>query len=514
MTLGALAQEAVARSADRPFFIPLPGPGGGPTPSPERYSEFFGRVQALAGGLLGLGLGPGDRLGVVLANCPELVDLWFAAGLTGVVIVPLNPSLTADERSRLLDYAEVAFVVDGTDRGRDASARRPDSVMVTPARGRAPTPFNELYAATSLGRAPVTMAGDPLAILFTSGTTGDPRACVLTHQSIVAPAREFLSWMQVVPSDRFFACLPLFHLAGIAFATAAVAAGAALCVVDRFSGSRFWDQVAESGATIGRYLGEMLAVLCQQPLDCPAPRHRLRALYGGGATRRVAEEFERRFGVRVVEGYGLTETNTVLRNELGRSTPGSIGRTLPYCDVRIANGLGEEQPCGQVGEIQARRNAVMMTGYFRSPAATASAFQGDWYRTGDLGLRDEDGNFYLVGREKDVIRRRGENIAAREIEEVIDAHPAVRGSAVIAVADELGGEEGKAFIVVFPGAALAIGELRAWCSASLAGFKLPKYVELCPELPRTSTNKVDKRILRQRSTLGGECFELTASVTA
>jgi len=210
----------------------------------------------------------------------------------------------------------------------------------------------------------------------------------------------------------------------------------------------------------------------------------------------VASAFQRRFGVPVVEGYGLTETNTVLCNELARNRLGSIGCTLPNCEVRVADEDGVERADGEVGEIQVRRNPVIMREYLEEPELTAEAFAGEWLRTGDLGRRDADGHFYFAGRIKDVIRRRGEMISAPEVEEILNRHPGVAMSAVIPAPGALGSEEVKAFVVPSTETIASVGELATWCGRFLADFKVPTLVELRDSLPCTATNKVNKALLR------------------
>jgi crotonobetaine/carnitine-CoA ligase len=352
---------------------------------------------------------------------------------------------------------------------------------------------------------------DPLTILQSSGTTGQPKLAAMTHTSYVLPAQEFVRWMDAAPEDRFLGCLPLFHMAGQAFAASAVAAGASLALVSRFSAHHFWEQVRAQRITLARHLGEMLALLCRLPEHPDDHRHSLRAVYGGGARPDVAEEFEHRFGVPVVEGYGLTETNTVLRNELRQRRRGSIGRPLPYGEVRIADEQGNALPPRQIGEIQVRRNPVMTPGYLGPPELTAASIVGDWFRTGDLGYQDEQGYFYFAGRQKDLIRRRGENIYPGSIEKVLDRHPAVEASAVIGVPDEVGGEEMKAYLVCRPGSCLEPEDLVAWCRPWLADFEIPRYIEICTELPRTATNKINKSVLRLVGLANGPCYDRRAS---
>lgn len=505
-SLDALLRRAAERWGDEPFLVGgLPSPGGtalavddvldcAPT---ETYAAFDRRVDGLAAGLASRGAVAGSLVAAVLTSPRDLVWTWFAMARLGAVLLPINPALTTFEMRAILQMARpVAVLADGG-----------TSEAASAALGR------QAWIVDAVDHPGAAVDGRPsgdtaLTVLCTSGTTGRPKGCVLTHASYTLPAEDFVRWMEVTGQDRFFNCLPLFHLAGQAFVAAAVCSGASVVMARRFSGSRFWEQVAGSGATLFRHLGEMLAVLCAQPSRPVERAHRLRAVYGGGAGAAVAERFERRFGVRVVEGYGLTETNTVLRNELRSPRAGSIGRAAPYAQVRIADDAGVERAPSEIGQIQVRRNPAMTTGYLRDPEATAESFVGAWYRTGDLGWRDQDGYYYFAGRTKDVIRRRGENIRACEIEEVLHGHPAVAVAAVIGVPDGVGGEDCKAFVVAAPAATISVDGLVRWCRSSLAGYKIPRHFEICDQLPRTPTNKVDKSRLRAVGTLGGLSVDL------
>lgn len=507
-SLDHLLRDAVRRWGSRPFLVPgaPPQTGDDPRSHPRlvddgpllAYADFDRRVDAVAGGLSDQGVIRGSVVSAILADPRDLLHVWFATARLGAVFMPLNPALTPAEVATVTARTPVAVFITGDETSSGAvSGLKPVAVA------------SLLEPGAKQQKVSMAAASDPLSILWTSGTTGAPKGCLLTHESYVRPAEEFRRWMDTNPDDRFFACLPLFHLAGQAFVAAAVASGASVVLVSRFSGSRFWDQVTVSGATMFRHLGEMLAVLCRQPPHPEERSHRLRAAYGGGASQRVARTFYERFGVRVVEGYGLTETNTVLRNELSRAKPGSIGRPTPYAEVRVAGEDGRELGPGEIGEIQVRRGSVTMIGYIGDPEATDRAFVDGWYRTGDLGWRDADEHFYFVGRTKDIVRRRGENIVAVEVEEVLNRNPAVAASAVVPVPADDGGEECKAFVV--QSKATTVDELVAWCRSSLAGFKVPRFFEICDELPRTPTNKVDKWELRALGTLGGQCHEVLLS---
>ncbi len=506
-TLGDLLAETAAEFGEAPVLAdyttsmkPVVSGAAGDAPPVVRdqtFEELDGQVDRLARGLIECGLGHGDRIGVVLPNCAELLRLWFAVARAGGVLVPLDPRLTFHERDSLLHHAGVSLLVASPRHLSEHADRRRLRSCVSVGGELAGANSIDALTGTDGARPAVRVnSEDPLAVLYTSGTSGRPKGCLLSHDSFVVPARLFCDRLQVTRADRFLVCLPLFHMAGQSFATAAIAGGATIALVDRFRASQFWRQVLDTRATLARHLGEMLALLIQREPQLEDRRHALRAVYGGGASRSVASAFQRRFGVPVVEGYGLTETNTVLCNELAQNRLGSIGCTLPNCEVRVADEDGVERADGEVGEIQVRRNPVIMREYLEEPELTAEAFAGEWLRTGDLGRRDADGHFYFAGRIKDVIRRRGEMISAPEVEEILNRHPGVAMSAVIPAPGALGSEEVKAFVVPSTETIASVGELATWCGRFLADFKVPTLVELRDSLPCTATNKVNKALLR------------------
>ncbi|HEX4954548.1 MAG TPA: AMP-binding protein [Thermoanaerobaculia bacterium] len=500
LNLADLLDRSLERFEQRPFL--LGGPAG------RTFGEIGSEVDRLAGSLAELGVGAGSRVAVLLPSRPEMLTLWLALARLGAAMVPMHPDSTLPEVRVLLARAGACGLV--TDQAHGSALEEAAALPWRAVIDGEPPP-QALSWSQLVGGVPRSLArpapGQLVSLLFTSGTTGAPKGVRMTHSSFVLPALAFGRFMAVTPEDRFFGCLPLFHLAGQAFAASALAAGASIAVVERFRGSDFWRQVAETRATLVRYIGEMLAVLCKHSPVPGEREHTLRAVYGGGARPDVAEEFSRRFAVPVVEGYGLTETSTVLCNSLALGRRGSIGRALEHARVRIADDLGRSLPAGEVGEIQVERNAAMMDGYEGDPALTASVFVGDWFRTGDSGYGDEEGWFYFLGRDKDVVRRRGENVAASEVEGVLARHPAVALAAVVGVADDLGGEEIKAYLVLRPGWQVSATQLRSWCADSLAPFKVPRFLELCEELPMTPTHKVRKKELKVRGPLLGAWFD-------
>lgn len=465
MTLGELFDEAVARFGDRPVLL-------GPDVS---YVDYAARVDGCAHALRSRGVGRGDAVAAVLPNSPVLLTLWLAVAKLGAVFVPLNPVLRDAELHPLLAHSGAVLVV--TDR---------------PGLGRTIGP-GELDVTAPAAPAAHVDPDDPLCLLYTSGTTGAPKGCVLSHTSYTAPAPAFVLRLGLDEHDRLLACLPLFHMAGQSFAVSALRAGASIGVVPKFSASGFWDQVARFDATVFRHLGEMLTLVLRSPVQ--PPEHRLRLVYGGGARPEVAREFTERFGTTVVEGYGMSETNTVLCGDPFDPRPGSLGTPLPPAQVRV------DAPVGEIGEIQVR-GPGLMKGYHRDPARTRAAFASSWLRTGDLGWMDDDAHVHFTARRTDVIRRRGENVDPGEIEEALAEHPDVLLAAVVGVPGELADEDVAAFVVPLPGARLAAPDVRTWCRTRLAPFKVPSHVHVVDRLPMTPTSKINRSLLREAGAHG------------
>jgi acyl-CoA synthetase (AMP-forming)/AMP-acid ligase II len=412
----------------------------------------------------------------VLPHGADLLVLWLATARVGGVFVPVNPALTAPERATIVHHVQPRLIVADA----DPDAARWDGGHPRIERGW-------LTAVEPADEAPPSTVdpGDPVTVLYTSGTTGLPKGCLLSHRTYTAPAPGFVDRIGLCAEDRLLACLPLFHMAGQSFAVSGIAAGAHIAIVRRFSASRFWQQAVDTGATVFRYLGEMLPLLLRQQSG-PAPAgHRLRLGYGGGARPAVRAAFERRFGIAIVEGYGLSETNTVL---CGPGGQGSLGMPLPPAEVRV------DAPPGEIGELQVRGPALML-GYHRDPERTAATRTGEWQRTGDLGRAHPDGSFSFVARRSDLIRRRGEHVDPAEVEEALTAYQGVAAAAVIAAAGTYSDDRIEAFVVPARGHELHPAELRAWCAARLAAFKRPDVVTVIDRMPMTATTKIDKPAL-------------------
>lgn len=351
---------------------------------------------------------------------------------------------------------------------------------------------------------------DTAVILYTSGTTGQPKGAELTHFNMVTNAiasRDMYSPLLNAGLDainKYLVTLPLFHSTGqTAQMNAGIAGGGTLVLLPRFDPAAVLKVMLEERINFWVGVPTMYWALLQHArqtgVDVSPVAESLKVCCSGGAPMPVAvmEDFQRTFGVRILEGYGLSETSPVACfNQVQRpSKPGTVGLPVLGCEVRVVNDEGEPVPTGERGEVVIRGHNVMK-GYYKRPAETAEAFAGGWFHTGDIGVIDADGYVSIVDRKKDMVLRGGMNVYPREIEEVLMTHPAVSLAAVIGVPDERLGEEVKAFVVLKPGQSLTADALVEWSREQLAAYKYPRIVDIRESLPVGPTGKVFKRALR------------------
>lgn len=486
-TTGNLVDRAAARFADRPW---LHFDGGVTT-----FAQLKQRSDSAAAEFLKLGVTTGDRVAFCALNSPDLVIQWLGANKAGAAFVPLNPSAPASELAGVVQRIRPrAMVLDPRSRAAgDLAANPPGGVPVAG--------LDEIAAGRRTPRSlPGVRAGDLAAFIATSGTTGIPKLVMHTHATYVLTAEGFPWWLGLSEADRLMTSLPLFHLNAQVYSTlGSLAAGAALVLLPRFSASRFWDAAAAHGATQVNAIGAMLEMLIRRPERNIDRDHRVRVVYTAPAfTEERHREIEQRFGVRVVIGYGQSESPYGAIWPLGETPYGSMGRLRQHPELgkinrsRIVDAGGAEVALGETGELLLRNPAVMR-GYFGMPEETEAALSGGWLHTGDLVREDRDGYLYFVARKKEIIRRRGENLSPAEVEAVLDDCPVVLESAVIGVPSELSDEDVKAFVI--PDGEATAAELWAWCAARLARFKVPRYIEFVEELPHSPTQRLLKREL-------------------
>jgi len=438
------------------------GPDGVATYSGSEVRE---RSEALAGALAAAGIGRGDRVHLHLRNCPEFLFAWFACAGLGAVMVPTNPASAPDELRYVLEHSGARITVAGPDTAEAASAA----------------------GASLLGdldgdRRPLEEHTGDLALMYTSGTTAKPKAVRVTHAAYRYAGEVVAAHLRLTEGDRVFTALPLFHGNAQYYTTmSALTAGATMILAHRFSASGWVEQAARHDATVGSLFAAPIRMILARATSFPP--HRLRVvLFAQNLTERELREWDERVGAPLLQLYGMTETvGPPLMNPLrGERRSRTIGRpTLGYA-CRVADD-GELLVGGIPGE-------TLMAGYLGEDAP----MDGGWLRTGDIVRVDEDGWFHFVDRRKDMLKRAGENIAASEVEAVLAAHPRVRDVAVRGLPDPVYDEQVAAFVVA-PGT--AADELRAWCAERLAPFKVPTYIELRSELPRTAVGKIQKHLL-------------------
>jgi long-chain acyl-CoA synthetase len=475
------------------------------------YGQLREQVAHLRGGLLGLGLEPGDRVGIVAANNWYFVAAYLAVLGAGGVAVPVNPTSPVPEVQRELAAIGARIVIAGpaaraTVAGLDRTALPALETVVTSGTGdvAGAVRVDELLAAAP---APVVerSAEDLAVLIFTSGTAGSPKAAMLTHGNLLANLEQCQAHpgRSQGPDDVVFGVLPLSHIFGLNVVLGlSFVAGAAVLLVERFDPQTAIESIGNHGVTVVNGVPTMWAALAALPGTRPGSLATVRLATSGAAKLdpQVQRAIADRFGVAIVEGYGLTEASPVVTSGTGLAAPeGSIGVPLPGLQVRLVDADGQDSLVGDAGEVWVKGPNVF-AGYWNDPVATRAALTPDgWLRTGDIAVVDDDGFLYLVDRAKDLIIVSGFNVYPAEVEEVIAAHPAVAAVAVIGVPHPHSGEAVKAYVVVADGASVEEDELIQHCEAHLARYKCPQKVMFVPEIPQSATGKVLRTELRSSS---------------
>jgi crotonobetaine/carnitine-CoA ligase len=355
---------------------------------------------------------------------------------------------------------------------------------------RAPVPEVEVHPWT------------PAAVLYTSGTTGPPKGALIPHEKYVTTPREIAARSRLEPESVLFTALPLFHCNAQEMTTLVALENDLVAAFDeRFHASTFWESAARVGATHVSLLISMINVLYKQPERASDRNHRVRVALTAGATAEVWPGFEKRFGLSIIELYGMTECGcTTLMNPPGAVRVGSVGTPLEFVEAEVVDDADVPVPDGQRGElvVRPRRPYTMYLGYLNKPEQTVDAWRNLWFHTGDYVTRDAGGYYYFIDRKKDVIRRRGENLAPHDVESVLNAHPSVFESVVVGVPSPLGEEDVKAFVRLKPGERVEARALFDFCAERMPFFMVPRYLEFLEEIPKTANQKAQRYLLRQR----------------
>ncbi len=478
------------------------------------YEQMHATVGRLAEALLGIGVRAGTPVALVMRNRLEQVVVWFALARVGAVHVPINPGLTGDLMAQALQVVTPRFVIADADLfGQIAEIVEqsgPTAVVLHGIAATEPTtvgcPVHDLRdlmsASESAGDAHIGNDLDDATMLFTSGTTGPSKACVLSHRYLARQGQIHAERLGLGSDDVLYCPFPLYHIdAATLTVVAALAVGATAAIGTRFSASRFWDEVRAFDASVFNFMGATLTLLWKRdpsPLDrC----HRVRLAWGVPMPD-WQKQFEDRFGFPLYQVYGLTDAGVPVYDPVGGpQRQGSCGRVIDQFEIRIDTDKahGEPRP-GAVGEIlvRGREAGLTMTRYHGMAEATARTIDAEgWVHTGDLGSVDADGYLTFHGRSSDSIRRRGENISAFELEQLIETHPAVSEAAAIGVPSEFTEEDVKVCVVLKAGVGLTPEELYRYCCENAARFMVPRYIEILDRLPKTPTQKVEKFRLKQ-----------------
>jgi carnitine-CoA ligase len=452
------------------------------------------------------GVQPGDRVAVLSASRMEVIEVFFGIAYAGGINVVLNSFLKGDLLRYQLDLTAPRLVIADPAGARAVAEVAPlltcaPEVVVLP--DTTPSDAGQTFPAAHFAPAPRS-PGDPASIVFTSGTTGRSKGCVISHEYFVQSGRRMNEYFPLGPTDLYHSPYPMFHVGGqCAVLSWGLGAGASIALDSQFSASAYWDRVRELGATYSQGTGAVGAAILAQP---PSPRDRDNPLVRASFIPMAAEAqqaFTERFGVTTVsEWFGQTEFSPICMNLAWRDggvSQGSMGFPLPDVTVRVVDASDRPVPAGTMGELIVRpgRPGIMFSGYWDQPEHTVTAWRDLWYRTGDLVVEQPDGSLGFVDRAKDSVRRSGENVSCWEVEQVLLRMPGVDLAAVHALPAELIEDEIKAWIVCQDGAEIGPADFFAYCSSRLPYFAIPRFVEFAPELPRNALGKVVKDGLRQ-----------------
>lgn len=515
--LGALLEEKAGKVSDKIFFYF--------EDKQYTYQDTNRYANQIANGYRSLGVKKGDKVTVMLPNCPEFVLNWFGLAKLGAVDSPINIAYKGDLLRHVIVNSNTRVLViheDFAERILPIQAELPglERVVIygSADKIKEKIKFPVITYEKLMDHSPDLSAPedinyfDPLQIIYTSGTTGPSKGVVLSHNAMYLYAKDTIEYLGLRPDDILFSCLPLFHI-NIRFFTIvpALLLETSFAMVERFSATRFWDDIRKYNATVFCLLGAMTTFVLKQPPSEDDPNNPARLFWGGPMSVEQGKEFEERFNLKTYTGYfGMSEANWITSMNVKEmdalKAEGKWEQVLGMgkekkdrYEVKVVDDYDIEVPVGQTGELICRptRPFSMMSEYINMPAKTVEAFKNLWFHTGDIVKRDEEGYFYFVDRKKDYIRRRGENISSFEVEFTVNTLDKVAESAAVGVQSPHGEEEILIVICLKEGETLSPEELYKHCEERMAKFMIPNYMKIVDEIPKTATGRAQKYKIRE-----------------
>jgi len=485
------------------------------------FEQLSKRVNQFANALKNQGVKKGDHVAVMLPNCPEFPYTWLGLAKLGAVMIPLNNSYQAKDLEYILTNSDACVLViqdTFTSRFREAKGNTHNIKKIFIV-GETQDDLGEIlselaaYEPDTFSDTDINVSkNDLMNIQYTSGTTGLPKGCMLTHEYWMLLGKSVAELMH--EKDVFLCVTPFYYMDPQWELIMCLAAGCTMVITRKYSASRYMKWINQYNVTVS--WATMAAWTLKQPESEYDKNHRLRFMFVGAFPPKLHKEFENRFNVKIREAFGMTEIGPgmfVPLEDDHMTGSGSVGKPLGIRKVKILDEIGKKVPQGETGELLIA-GPGMLKGYYKNPEATKEVFDGGWFKTGDLFKQDENGYYYIVGRIKDMIRRSAENISAKEVENVLTSHPKIKSAAVIAVPDESRGEEVKAYIIPADketSETIPPGEIIEYCSKRIARFKLPRYIEYKDTFPSTATGKIQKHLLIEgKEDLSSGCFDRTA----
>ena len=498
-----------ARNPQASFFcVPAyPGRDYYPDGAEFSYGEILAAADALKERYAAAGYGHGHRVALLLENRPEFFHHLFALNALGVGMVPVNPDYRQEEMTYQLDHSEARLIVAISSRTDDCRAAAADTANPAPVIDAYALPGEFPAAGAAFDTSPPDLSTEA-ALLYTSGTTGRPKGCVISNFYMINAGDGFTTMGGTATmhpgQERILNPLPLFHMNALTVtAMGMMLTGNCLISPDRFHPSTWWKDLDETKATIFNYLGVVPPMVMNLPPADDDKLHKVRFGFGAGVDPKHHAAFEERFGIPLVEGWGMTETGRVYADSSEPRQVGTraFGRPTESFQALVVDDAGVEVPRGTEGELLVRHSAEnprlgLFSEYLKDEEATAEAWRDGWFHTGDTVRQGEDDMLYFVDRKKNIIRRAGENIAAAEIEAVLQSHDDVAQAAVLSVPDDVREEEVYACVVAMPGVvtdAALVDTLMDWCLERMAYFKAPGFMIFRDELPTTGTQKIQKQ---------------------